>query len=193
MTTKTDELRTLFLKLSPVTTFTDHQETTHVVGDVPSDRHIDESLGRLVVEMRDQFDFTTTLADSALVALLRGYYAGATDEALAEELGVSVSNVVDARFDLQLFRPTDAKTQFDLRTLSALVAAGEDDAACAATLDTDESTVRTARRLLTARRVARRDTYRYPLEFESLLGVDADETLSASMAANRSLFAEIKD
>jgi hypothetical protein len=193
MTTKTDELREIFLKMSPVTTFTDRQETTTRVGDVPSDREIDETLARLVAEMREHFDFRSTLDDESLVTVVRGFYAGRSDADIATTLDSDVDTVVDARLDLQLFRPEDSEAPFDLRDLLWLVEDGRDDAACASDLGVSESTVRAYRRVLDARQNAQRDSYHYPLEFESLLGVDTDEELSASLEADRDLFAEIKD
>lgn len=193
MTTKTDELREIFLKLSPVTTFTDRQETATRVGDVPSDREIEETLVDLVAEMRERFDFRSPLDDAALVTVVRGFYAGRDDADVADHLGVDTDAVTQARLDLQLFRPEDSEAPFDLRELLRLVEAGRDDAACASALDTSEETVREYRRVIDARQHARRDSYHYPLEFESLLGVDTDEELSASLEADRELFAEIKD
>jgi hypothetical protein len=193
MTTKTDELREIFLKMSPVTTFTDRQETTARVGTVLTDDEVDEALVRLVAEMRDRFDFRSTLDDDSLAAVVRGFYAGRSDDEIAATLDVDPAAVREGRLDLQLFRPVDSEAPFDLRDLLWLLEDGQDDAACAADLGVTEPTVRTYRRVVEARRRARCDSYHYPLEFESLLGVDTDEELSASLEADRDLFAEIKD
>lgn len=193
MTTKTDELREIFLKMSPVTTFTDRQDTAATVGDVPTDAEVDAALARLVAEMRERFDFQSPLDDDALVTVVRGFYAGESDADVAAELETDPDTVVRSRLDLQLFRSEDSESPFDLRELVWLVEDGRDDAACAAELGVSESTVRQYRRVVEARQTARRDSYHYPLEFESLLGVDADEELSSSLEADRNLFAEIKD
>ncbi|EJN58075.1 hypothetical protein SAMN04487950_0319 [Halogranum rubrum] len=193
MTTKTDELREIFLKMSPVTTFTDRQETATHVGDVPSEHEIEETLTRLVGEMRERFPFQSDLDDETLVDVVRGFYAGESDADMARELGVDTDTVTQGRLDVHLFRPADSEAPFDLRQLLRLVEAGSDDATCAAELDVSESTVRSYRRILEARQHARCDSYHYPLEFESLLDVDTDEELSASLEADRELFAEIKD
>lgn len=193
MTTKTDELREIFLKLSPVTTFTDHQETASVVGDVPTDQEVDETLRALLAEMREEYGFRTSLDDEALVAVVRGFYAGDADSDIADELGVDDDVVTRARLSLHLFRPADADAPFDMRDLLHLVEADADDATCAAELGVSASTVRTYRRVVEARQQAQRESYHYPLEFESVLGADADDELSAAREADRELFAEIKD
>lgn len=191
MSTKTDELREIFLKLSPVTTFTDRQEAG--VGDVPTDEEVDEHLRTLVAEMRERFDIRTALDDDHLVALVRGFYAGESDAELADRFDVGAETLVDARLQLHLFRPDDADAPFDLRDLLRLVEADATDAACADELGVDEATVRQYRRVVEARQAAQRESYYYPFEFESVLGADADDELSAAREADRELFAEIKD
>ena len=191
MSTKTDELRELFLKLSPVTTFTDRQEAG--VGDVPTDEEVDDTLRTLVAEMRERFGVGTPLGDDDLVALVRGFYAGASDATLADRFDVTVETLVDARLSLQLFRPDDADAPFDLRDLLALVEADASDVVCAAELGVSEEVVSRYRRVVAARQTAQRESYYYPLEFESLLDADTEDELSAAREADRELFAEIKD
>jgi hypothetical protein len=67
-----DELRELFARLSPVTTFTDRQSTDRGRGLVPSDDEVDAALRELVGDRRRRDRFRTNLDDD-LVAVVRGF------------------------------------------------------------------------------------------------------------------------
>ncbi|WP_255151280.1 conditioned medium-induced protein 4 [Halorarius halobius] len=190
--TKTDELRTLLERLGGETTFTERQHAdAHAA---PDERRLAAGLRAVVREMRAEYGFRTSLDDDALVAVVRGFYAGRSDADIAAGLGASEPVVGRARLHLQLVAPADLEGPVDYRALAALRRAGRATADCAAELGVSEAAVRHASRVLDAREAARRRGYRYQLEFESLLdaaGVTAE--MSAARRQDRDAFADVFD
>lgn len=182
MASKTDELRELFAKLTDQTTFTEHQ---HGEGHpIPSEPQLDTALKRIVAEMREEYGFRTTLDDDQLVAVVRGFYTGTSDAAIASDLGVGTGVVHRARLHLHLLTEDDLTGPVDLRTLAKLVDAGHTVEECAVELDVSETAVERATRVLDARRETQRSGYHYPLAFESLLD-DAGINTEVSNARRR--------
>jgi hypothetical protein len=194
--TKTDELRELFARLSPVTTFTDRQSTDRGRGLVPSDDEVDAALRELVGERRRRDRFRTSLDDDDLVAVVRGFYAGRSDAEIARLLdgGADRTDVVTrARLHLHLFRETDRDPSIPAEELRTLLAEGRTIADCAADLGVSERAVRRTKAVLEARRAARESGYATPLEFEALLGDEIDEEMTAASQADRAVFDGVRD
>lgn len=192
-TARTEELRALFERLSPVDTFTERQWPDRTRGSVPTTSEVDAALRRVVREMRDRYGFRTSLDDDELVSVVRGVLAGRSDREVAAALGVGAGVVARARVHLHLFREADRDPAFPRAALRVLRADGATLADCATALGVGEAAVRDAVRLLDARAAARASGYRYRLRFAELLDVDADEDVAAALRAERELFSEIRD
>jgi hypothetical protein len=173
MKEKTEELRDIFMEVTDEETVTEQQAETH--GSLASDEDVGERLHAVVAEMRSALDFGTSLSDEELVMVVRGYYDGASDTAIARELGDdSLSKTVArARRELHLLRETDTDPPFDFEAFRNAV---DDDATAASLAErfcVSESTVRRYRRVVETQHEMRRVNNRYTDEFERLLE-DAD-------------------
>ncbi|MFB6072913.1 MAG: conditioned medium-induced protein 4 [Halobacterium sp.] len=176
MDEKTEELRDIFTDVADDDTVTESQADTH--GSLASETDVDERLRNAVETMREDLDFHTDLADDDLVTVVKEFYAGEPDAAIADEIGVDEREVVDARFDLQLVRDDDAAVDLD-----ALRDRRDDDAgaeALADELDADPGDVERALRVVDTRDQVRRVNDRYRAEFENAL---RDRELSERLTA----------
>jgi len=172
MDEKTEELRDIFMDVSDEETVTETQAETpgSLVGG-GDDEDVDEQLRDLVGRLRANQSFDTGLAVDQYVAVVRAFYADASDEAIAADLGLAAEEVFAARLDLHLLRESDTDAPFDLATLRRQ---GEvDDETLAAELDVDAATVERYRRVVAAEDAARRANHRYQQAFDELL-TDAD-------------------
>lgn len=177
MDEKTAELRDIFIDVTDEETVTESQEAAR--GSLTADEAGgDAAIEEVVAEMRDAYDFATDLSDAELRAVVRGFYEGDTDTAVAERLGVSRRTVFRARLDLHLVRDRDTDAPFDLTELRELLDGERTIAEVADALDVAESTVRRYRRVLRAREESRRVSNRYRAAFEDALG---DVTLAQRM------------
>ncbi|WP_115864430.1 conditioned medium-induced protein 4 [Halorussus litoreus] len=169
MDEKTEELRDIFMDVTDESTVTESQEETH--GSLQSEAEVEERLADVIAEMRDRYDFGTTLSDEQLVTVVRGYYAGDSDAEIARELGDdSLGKTVSrARIDLHLVRDSDTDAPFDIDALRDLLDEDASTSACAAELDVSESTVRRYRRVVETQQERRTVNDRYRDEFENVL------------------------
>lgn len=193
MSTKTDELRELFSRLTSETTFTEHQQRDDRVIVRERKRSLEDALRDAVAEMRDEYGFRTSLDDDALAAVVRGFYTGLSDADIASDVGVSTDVVRRARVHLQLLRESDGEG-IDLRALDRLLDDGHTVEECAIELDASEAAVDRARQALDARHEAQRRGYHYQLAFESLLddaGLTTD--VAESRRQDRDAFADVFD
>jgi len=172
MDEKTEELRDIFMDVSEEETVTETQAETpgSLVGG-GDDEDVDEQLRDLVGRLRANQSFDTGLAVDQYVALVRAFYADASDEEIGADLGVATETVFAARLDLHLLRETDTDASFDLATLRRRGEA--DDETLAAELDVDAETVERYRRVVAAEDATRRANHRYQQAFDELL-TDAD-------------------
>jgi hypothetical protein len=105
---KTAELRDIFLDTTGEETVTERQaERRGSLVDVDDPADVDERLRGLVGTMRERYDFATDLGPDAYVRLIRAYYDGDDDDALAEALDVDAETVRQARLDCHLVRDAD--------------------------------------------------------------------------------------
>ncbi|WP_224335000.1 hypothetical protein [Haloprofundus halobius] len=192
MTTKTDELRALFARLSRQTTFTEHQRPdTHALS---TDDDLDAALRCVVREMRDEYGFRTSLDESDLETMVRGFYAGQSDAELAASLDTSAGVVERARIHLQLLREGDLEGPVDHRKLARLLDEGASTDECVVALGVSERAIRRAKQVLVARRAAQQSGYRFHLEFESLLReAGLSDEMVATRQADRAVFADVLD
>jgi len=174
MDEKTRELRDIFIDVTDGETVTETQEEGH--GSLASDAEVTERLREVVARMRERLGFRCDLDDDALVAVVRGFYAGEDDDALAERLDVAPAEVTRARRDLHLVQTDVADAPIDLealrRALDEATLDDEDDAdddALAERLDVDPETVADYRPVARARAEILTVNDQYRAEFENVL------------------------
>ncbi|MDS0282495.1 conditioned medium-induced protein 4 [Haloarcula onubensis] len=181
MDEKTERLRDIFMDVSGDASVTESQAAGRGSLTDTDEAAVDGRLGETVARMRERYDFRTALDDSALVTLVRAFYAGRDDAAIADELGVEESAVVEARLDLHLLRESDDDAAFDVAAFRKRVVGDEaTDADLAAAFDIDAGTAARYRRVVEARAATRRVSHRFTSEFEDAL---ADAGLSTRMTA----------
>ncbi|MBX0296009.1 conditioned medium-induced protein 4 [Haloarcula nitratireducens] len=179
MDEKTEELRDIFMDVSEEGTVTESQEATHgTLADV-DEAELDDRLADVVSRMRERYEFRTDLDDDALVTVVRGFYEGREDDAIADGLGVAGATVTDARLDLHLFRDSDTDADFDVTAFRRRIAEDDptDDELVAA-FDVSEAEVANYRRVVEAQAAARQVSHRFQSEFEDVL---TDAGLSTRM------------
>ncbi|MBX0286676.1 conditioned medium-induced protein 4 [Haloarcula salinisoli] len=170
MDEKTEQLRDIFMDVSSEESVTESQAAGRGSLTDTDEATVEERLGETVARMRDRYDFRTDLDDPALVGLVRGFYAGQEDAALAEELGVDASTVREARLDLHLLRETDDDAEFDTAAFrKRVVGGGATDDELAAAFDIDTERAARYRRVVEAQAAARGVSHRFTSEFEDAL------------------------
>jgi transposase-like protein len=187
---RVERLKQLYIDLGGEPTSTERQHARR--GDFPDEATVDERLGRVVERMRERYGFRTSLDRPALVAVVRGYYAGRSDAEVADRLGVSPETVARARVNLHLFRPADTEARFDVDALRTLLDGGANVADAAAELGVAPTTAGEYARVLRVQQEARVSGYRYPEEFEELLEVDT-ERLGRTYRTDRRTMEEVVD
>jgi len=181
MDEKTEQLRDIFIDVAGEESVTESQAAGRGSLTDTDEATVEERLGETVARMRERYGFRTELGDSALVRVVRGFYAGHEDAALAEELGVDESAVVEARLDLHLLREADDDADFDVAAFRKRVVGGDTtDDELAAAFDVDAETAAHYRRVVEARAAARGVSHRFTSEFEDAL---AEAGLATQMTA----------
>ena len=170
MDEKTAELRDIFMDVTEEETVTEPQAEQR--GSLLRQESVDDRLREVVERMRERFAFTTALDTDALCTIIKEFYDGESDEAIATVLRVPREMVVDARMDLHLVRDADTAA-VDVSTLRDRLDVGDAVEEIAAELDTEPVTVKRAARAVDAEERARRVSQRFRTEFEEIL-TDAD-------------------
>lgn len=169
MDEKTERLRDIFLSVADEETVTERQSAAR--GSLAGEGTDGERLAAVVAAMRERYEFATELDDEALCTVVRRFYAGDADAAIAEALGgdVGEDTVRRARLDLHLVADRDLDAPFDLDELRRLLDAGASPAEQADALGASESTVRRYASVLEAQSRRRLVGDRYREEFDRLL------------------------
>jgi DNA-directed RNA polymerase specialized sigma24 family protein len=167
MDKKTEDLRDIFLDIADETTVTEQQEDPR--GSLTDGTTSAERIRDIIAEMREKYDFSTSLSDDQLVTVVEFVYQDASDGDIAAELECSEREVFLARLDLHLLRDSDLSVSFDRDELQNMLVDGLDIDEIAAQIDVSESTVRRYRQILEARNEARRIDDRFRNEFEEAL------------------------
>lgn len=178
MDDKTEELRDIFLDVTESETVTESQ--TERRGSLLRNGSVDERLVGVIDSMRDRFDFHTDLSDEELAAIVRRFYDGQTDDAIADVRSVSPETVFQARLDLHLVREAD--TDLDLAAVREQPSDADSEAVAAA-LDATPDAVERARRVAAAEHRSRRVSQRFRTEFEEIL-TDADVAVRLTVDAH---------
>ena len=177
MDEKTEELRDIFMDVSDEETVTETQEEPRgSIADQPDEATIRERLRGVIEALADRYDFDSEFESETYVELVRAFYDDGSDEAIADQLGVSVEDVFRARMDLHLFREADTAAPFDVRELRRR--REESDAALAEEFGVEESTLARYRRVVDAEDAARAANHRYRTEFDEIL---TDAAISGSL------------
>lgn len=179
MDEKTEELRSIFVEITDEETVTERQEESR--GSLAKDGDARERLGEVVAEMRDRYEFDADCTDDQLVEIVEGFYAGMSDTALADELGISRRELFRARLDLHLLHERDTDAPFDLSELRNLLVDELSTSEMAERLDVAASTVRRYRHVVESQNESRRASDRYRSEFEDALGITDRERLTSDI------------
>lgn len=182
MDDKTEQLRDLFLEVADDETVTDRQVESR--GSLATDdQSVDERLRSVIEEMRDQFEFDTDWSIETYQELVRRFYDGDDDAAIAEVLATDA--VFRARMDLQLVRDddppgVDTAHLETIRNRQDVTVPSIADSLCL-----DEGAVERALAVIETRNRARRVSRRFTTAFEEIL-TDADLTVQFATDAHES-------
>ncbi|MFC7075154.1 conditioned medium-induced protein 4 [Haloarcula halophila] len=170
MDEKTEDLRDLFIDVSGEERVTESQEDTRGSLADADETSVSERLSAVVSRMRERYEFRTDLDDEQLVAVVRGFYEGESDAALADRLDADEETAVRARLDLHLLREADDDVPFDVSAFRKRVVNDDaTDADLAAEFGVEESTATHYRAVVEAQAAARRVSHRFQSEFEDVL------------------------
>ncbi|RQG93156.1 conditioned medium-induced protein 4 [Natrarchaeobius halalkaliphilus] len=177
MNEKTEELRDIFTDVTDgEATVTESQENTR--GSLEKDERTEEDrLETVVSQMRDRYEFETTLSDEELIHVARGFYDGDRDDVIADRVGGGPTEVFEARLSLHLVDEDDA----DEVDLAAIRERDEDTATLAEEYDVSNEQIERYRRVASAKDESRAANDRYRDEFDSIL---ADAELSERMTTD---------
>ena len=181
--TDVEELTAIYMDVSKGdTTTTERQEDQR--GRWNSNTNTDQQIRSTIEEMHERYDLSTQLPTDQLVALVKAFFEGKGDTAIARRLGDSSLDrtVTRARLGLHLFRERDTTADFDLETLSECFKTGNSGTECARQLDIAASTANQYRRILNAQQEAERVENTYYERFRRLCSADGtteDEDLDA--------------
>ncbi|MFB6188432.1 MAG: conditioned medium-induced protein 4 [Halapricum sp.] len=173
MNEKTEELRDIFIDVAGEETVTERQVEGHgSLADV-DEGEIADRLQNVIADMRERYDFETDFDDETLTRVVRGFYEGADDETLAEDLDRDPDAVFTARMDLHLIGDEDTDAPFSMARLRDLLAEDAEAATIEPELDADGEMIDRYRRVADAQNRSRRASHRFRTAFEDVL-TDAD-------------------
>ncbi|ELZ10879.1 hypothetical protein C479_08708 [Halovivax asiaticus JCM 14624] len=176
MNEKTEELRDIFTEVTDEEAVTESQEADR--GSLEQDeRSVDERLDAVIEQLRDRYAFDTALSTAELRTVAREFYDGASDDAIAEEIGADPDEVFEARLAMHLTRDEVAEDV-------DLVALREHDGSVetiADEFDCATEDVARYRAIAEANAESRAANDRYRDEFDSIL---ADTGMSTRMASD---------
>lgn len=169
MDEKTEELRDIFVDVAGEETVTEPQAEARGSLIDEDDEQVATRLEEVLERIGERYAFESDLDEEALYAVLRRFYEGESDAAIAESLDVENEEVFLARTDLHLLRETDVDPPFAFEELRELLDAEYTDSEMAAVLDAEEETVERYRRVLRTQRESRQVNGRFRDEFEEIL------------------------
>ncbi len=176
MDEKTEELREVFLDVADGETVTESQEEAR--GSIAvDDDEIEERIRSTIASMEERHDPAPGFSRDELVELVRLFYAGKGDAAIARELGDrDAEEVARARIGLHLVMEEDRKGLIDNDEpvdgdeLRERLEAGESIDEVAADIGASESALERHRRILEVEEERRLVGDRFRREFERILG-----------------------
>lgn len=112
MDEKTEQLREVFRSVTDAEAVTEPQDADR--GTLATDEGAaDAAIADVVARMREALGFQTDLETAAYVAIVRRFFAGEDDAAIAADVGTDPAGVFRARLDLHLLRDDDAPVDAD--------------------------------------------------------------------------------
>ena len=181
MDEKTEELRDVFLDVAGEETVTESQAEPR--GSLPDEAEIEERVRSTIAEMRKDYDVAPERSGEELVEIVRLFYAGEDDAAIARELGVNADDVAHARIDLHLVTDDDRDGPIDPGELRQRRDAGESITGIADDLGVGDSAIERAERVAAVEAERRVVGDRFRREFEHVLGERAlSERLTEKVA-----------
>lgn len=173
MDEKTEELRDIFMDVTDESTVTERQEDAR--GSLTREGSPAERTEGVIEAMDERYDFETDLTHETLVRLIRAFYEGDGDDAIADAVGESRHTVFRTRMDLHLVRESDRDAPFELDALRERLEDDETVSEVATALDAAESTVRRYRRVVETQAERRAVGDRFREAFDEIY-LDADLT-----------------
>ncbi len=182
MEEKTEELRELFLDVTDEETLTESQEDSR--GSLTGESEpVDERLEAVIAQLDEKFGVQTSLSDDQECQLVRLFYAGESDAAIASSLDIPVADVFDARMALLLVREADIpEPELGREHQRELLAEGTVETVAEET-GLETAVVERAKEALTADERSGRVSHRFRIEFEEIL-TDADLTVRFTVGAH---------
>jgi len=171
MDEKTEELRDLFLDVTDEEAVTERQADPR--GSIAVDEgEIEDRLRSTIGTMAERYEMETTLSRDELVGVVRLFYRGDDDEAIADDLGedVSAEEVRRARIELHLVTDEDRDGPIDVDDLREFLDTGRSIEEIAEEFDASETTVERSRRVAEIEEERRLVGDRFREEFEHALG-----------------------
>jgi hypothetical protein len=171
MDDKTEELRDLFVDVTDEETVTESQAEGRGSLTDADEAAVTTRVEAVVERMADRYDFSTTLDTETLREIVRGFYDGADDATLADDLDSDPETVFRARMDLHLLDDDDTDLPVDLSALRDARADADDldPAALADELDADPDTGERALAVVDTQAEIRRVSGRFRSEFEDAI------------------------
>jgi hypothetical protein len=171
MDEKTEQLRDIFMDVTESESVTESQAAGRGSLTDTDEAAVAERLGEVISRMRERYDFRTGLDDGDLVTVVREFYAGADDDAIAEAVDATADEVVEARLDLHLVRDADLADDIDVAAFRRRVVGEEtpSDDVLAAEFDLGAETAAHLRRVVETQAAARQVSHRFQSEFEDAL------------------------
>lgn len=185
MDDKTAALRDIFVDVTGSESVTERQSESR--GSISTDdEEIDARIRAVLEEVDARYDVDTELSTGDLVEVVRSFFAGQDDEAIASSLGSSVdpTAVADARIQLHLLTEADLDGPLEEGDLHARLDEGESLETIAADLGVEPSTLRRYARALEVQRKRQRVGDRFRQSFKYAMG---------DLALSRRLTADVKE
>jgi hypothetical protein len=180
MDEKTEELRDIFLDVAEEDTVTESQQEGR--GSLTADETaVDSRLQEVIEQIRETFTLSTAFTDEELCEVVRRFYAGEDDTAIATALDREPAAVFRARMDLLLIHETDRPDDGLDAAVREHLDADERIDVIAEAGDVDEETARRAVTVVEAANRSRRVSHRFRTAFEEIL---TDTDLSVQFTAD---------
>jgi hypothetical protein len=185
MDEKTEQLRDIFMDVADGETVTETQQDAR--GSLATDEgSVNTRLQSVLERLRRKFDLRSSLDDDQLCRLVRAFYAGDSDDAIAESLGCTPETVFRARMDLHLVRDEEGpggEFETAVRAEDPEFGGSVPTDRLASEFDTDRETVERAAAVVAAVDRSRRVSQRFRTTFEEVL-TDADLSVQFTAEAH---------
>ncbi|ERH09026.1 MAG: hypothetical protein J07HX64_00778 [halophilic archaeon J07HX64] len=185
MDEKTEQLRDIFMDVADGETVTETQQDAH--GSLATDEgSVDAQLQSVLERLHGKFDLQSSLEDDQLCQLVRAFYAGEDDDAIAGSIGCTSEAVFRTRMDLHLVRDDEVPNEELETAIRAEDPEFDGDVPVdrlAAEFDADRNRIERAAAAVAAVDRSRRVSQRFRTAFEEVL-TDADLSVQFTAEAH---------